>query len=96
MAKYINEFTELREYRDMSVRHAELLRDESRMDFDRHEGWCDTDMEVLRHNAYVAVKKYREAIGKRIDDKTDEFYDELEFAHTFKPKKNFWDRFKKK
>ena len=96
MAKYINEWTELRHYRELAVRYDELIRLETNADWDRNADWCDKDLEELRHDAYVAIKNYREAIGARRDAMTNVFYDKLDFADTFKPRRSFWDIFKRK
>lgn len=98
MAKYVNEFMELRAYRDLAVRNDELITVMAHLDWDRNESWCDEELELeqLRHDAYVAVKKYDDAIQKRMNAMTDELYNKLDFADTFKPKKRFWDIFKRK
>lgn len=96
MAKYINEWTELRHYRELAVRHDELLTLGVHLDFDRDADWCDKDLEELRHDAYVAIKNYREAVGKRKSAIENVFYDKLDFADTFKPRRSFWDIFKRK
>lgn len=96
MAKYINEFTELRHYRDLAVRADELYMVTAHINMDQSADWCDEDLEVVRHAAYMAVKKYCNAIDERKYAMTNEMYRKLDFADTFKPRRSFWDIFKRK
>lgn len=99
MAKeYINEFTELYKYEELAERSRELAKVKTALDFDCHASWCkeDDNIETLRYDAYVAIKKYNKAITDMKGEMKDVFYDKLNYAdeHMRKPKKKFWDIFK--